>query len=300
MGTMPSHKTMKRTSQKMRANLRKRKSARTRLTAPKKVSRAKQPTSLQLLGKKQQQCAIWTGKSSIEKLSERLRRFLPERESFWEAALKAGMSRQKYEDRLLEQNKIKSRIGGINRGARLVFSAAVWKKPAIGDGDGTAMARGIQWRMAMAWTGLELLRDSLFPKIHNCEADFATEWCELLNLAMIDEEIRVPGGLIRSATIKNHWQEELAILDFLDIREGKPRKALDAWWVRQTPIADYVTALHAARGIRDVTFHGLLAAHRVAKSGLVSANRNEAAPLDRLVEIMVIVALETLKKLLAP
>ena len=92
----------------------------------------------------------------------------------------------------------------------------------------------------------------------------------------------------------------MEILEFLDVRGGKPRRALDAWWVQQNPIGDYVTALHAARAIRDVTSHGLLAAHRVAKFGLVSASRNGAAPLDRLVEVMVIVALETLKKLLAP
>ena len=126
------------------------------------------------------------------------------------------------------------------------------------------------------------------------------EWCQLLGLAELDEEIRVPGGLKRSAKIRNLWQEEVEILEFLDVRGGKPRRALDAWWVKQTPIADHVAALQAARAIRDVTSHGLLSAHRVEKFGLVSANRNgAAAPLDRLIEVIVVVALETLKKLLA-
>ena len=283
----------------MPATLRKRKSPQTRSTAPNKARLANQPTTLQLLGSQQKRFVIWAGKSSIEKLSERLQRFLPERELFWEAALKASMSRQEYEDRLLNQNKIRSRIGGINRGARLVFSAAGWKKPTIGDGDGSAMARGVQWRMTMAWTGLELLCDSLFPRINNCEADILLEWCQLLGLAMIAKEIRVPRGLKRSAKIRNLWREEVEILEFLDVRGGKPRRSLDAWWVKQTPIADYVAALQAARAIRDVTSHGLLSAHRVEKFGLVSANSNGTAPLDRLVEVMVIVALETLKKLLA-
>lgn len=278
----------------------KRKSPLTRFPAPKKTRRAKQPTSLHLLENKQKQCAIWARKSSIEKLSERLQRFLPKSETFWEAVLKAGMSRQEYEDRLLDQSKIKNRFGGINRGARLVFSAAEWKNPTIGDGDGSAMARGVQWRMTMAWTGLELLFDSLLTRVKDCEADIVLEWCQSLGLGMLAEEIAVPGGLKRSAKVRNLWEEEVAIFEFLGVRGGKPRKALDIWWVQQKPIADYVTALHAARAIRDVTAHGLLAAHRVAKFGLVSANRNGAAPLDRLVEVMVIVALETLKKLLAP
>ncbi len=284
----------------MPAKLRKRKSPRTRIKAPEKARRAKQPTPLQRLGSLQKRFVIWAGKSSIEKLSERLRRFLPERELFWEAALKAGESRQEYEARLLNQSKIRSRTSAINRGARLVLSAAGWKKPAIGDGDGSARARGVQWQMTMAWTGLELFCDSLFPRINNCEADNVLEWCQLLGLAELDEEIRVPGGLKRSAKIRNLWQEEVEILEFLDVRGGKPRRALDAWWVKQTPIADHVAALQAARAIRDVTSHGLLSAHRVEKFGLVSANRNgAAAPLDRLIEVIVVVALETLKKLLA-
>jgi len=252
------------------------------------------------LGRLQKWFVIWAGKSSIEKLSERLRRFLPETEFFWEAALKAGVSRREYEARLLNHSKIRSRIGGINRGARLVLSAAGWKKPTIGDGDGCAMARGVQWRTTIARTGLELLCDSLFPRINNCEADIVLEWCQLLGLAVLAEEIRVPGGLKRSAKIRNLWQEEVEILEFLDVRGGKPRRALDAWWVKQTPIADHVAALQAARAIRDVTSHGLLSAHRVEKFGLVSPNRNGvAAPLDRLIEVIVVVALETLKKLLA-
>lgn len=284
----------------MPAKLRKRKSPRTKIRAPQKAKRAKQPTPLQRLGSLQKRFVIWAGKSSIEKLSERLRRFLPERELFWEAALKVGMSRQEYEARLLNQSEIRSRIGGINRGARLVLSAAGWKKPAIGDGDGSSVARGVQWRTTMAWTGLELLCDSLFRRINNCEADVVLEWCQLLGLEKLGEEIRVPGGLRRSAKIRNLWQEEVEILEFLGVRGGKPRRALDAWWVKQTPITDHVAALHAARSIRDVTSHGLLSAHRVEKFGLVSTSRNGAtAPLDRLVEVIVIVALQTLEKLLA-
>lgn len=243
---------------------------------------------------------MWAGNSSKEQLSERLRRFLPEREFFWEAALKADMPRQKYEARLLDQSKIRGRYGGINRGARLIFSAAGWKKPTIGDGGGSAIARGIQWRTTMAWAGFELLRDSLFLRINNCEADIVSEWCHLLALEKLEEEIRAPSGLKRSAKIRNLWQEEVEILEFLDVRGGKPKRALDPWWVKRTPIADHAAALHAAWAIRDLTTHGLLSAHRVEKFGLVSASRSGVpAPLDRLVEVMVFVALQTLEKLLA-
>src|SRR6266446_8596677 len=105
---------MKRTSRKRRASrmptkLRKRKSPRSRIESPEKTRSAKQPATLHLLGRLQKWFVIWAGKSSIEKLSERLRRFLPERELFWEAALKAGESRQEYEARLLNQSKIRSR-----------------------------------------------------------------------------------------------------------------------------------------------------------------------------------------------
>ena len=285
---------------KMPAKLPKRTSQQMRIKAAQKPRRAKQTTTLQRLGGQRTRFVIWAGKSSNEQLSERLRRFLPERELFWETALKVGVTRQEYEARLLNQSKIRSRILAINRGARLVLSAAGWKKPTIGERNSSAIARGVQWQTTMAWTGLELLCDSLFPRINNCEADNVREWCQLLGLDELDEEIKVPNGLKRSAIIRNLWQEEVEILEFLDVRGGKPRRALDTWWVKQTPIADYVTALQAARAIRDVTSHGLLSAHRVGKFGLVSANRNGvAAPLNRLIDVIAIVALETLKKLLA-
>lgn len=201
----------------MPAKLRKRKSSRSKTKATEKARRAKQQTNLQLLGRKQTRLLMWAGNSSKEQLSERLRRFLPEREFFWEAALKADMPRQKYEARLLDQSKIRGRYGGINRGARLIFSAAGWKKPTIGDGGGSAIARGIQWRTTMAWAGFELLRDSLFLRINNCEADIVSEWCHLLALEKLEEEIRAPSGLKRSAKIRNLWQEEVEILEFLDV-----------------------------------------------------------------------------------
>ena len=113
----------------MPTKLRKRKSPRTRTKAPGKARRAKQPTHLQLLGRRQKRFVIWAGKSSVEQLSDRFRRFLPRSELFWEAALKAKMSPGEYEARLLNRNKISSRIGGINRGAWARGAAARLPSP---------------------------------------------------------------------------------------------------------------------------------------------------------------------------
>jgi hypothetical protein len=152
----------------------------------------------------------------------------------------------------------------------------------------------------MAWAGLELIGDSLFPRIENCEVDALSEWCHLLRLEFLPDPIGVPGGVRRAATIRNLWAEDVEILDYVQIRNKKSRRLLDAWWVKQAPIADYCTALQTARAFRDLTAHGLLSANRVEKFGLISRGRNGSVhALDRLVNVTVVVALETLNRLLA-
>jgi hypothetical protein len=291
-----TRKTRRLTAKNISPKRRKRNS---KFARARKAIAEKKRASLQSLGRLQRRFVIWSANSSNEQLSDRLRRFVPESESFWKAVERAGETREGYEAQLLDDSRIRSRIGGVNRGARLVFSAADWRRPIMGYGKGTVIARGVQWRTAIAWAGLELIGNSLFPRINNCEADVFLEWCQLVGHIKLAEEIAVPNGLKRSAKIRNLWREDVEILEFLNVRGGKPKRALDTWWVKQTPISDYATALHAARAIRDITSHGLLSAHRVEKFGLISRwPRGTTSPLDRLTEAIVTIAYQTLKRIL--
>ena len=151
----------------------------------------------------------------------------------------------------------------------------------------------------MAWTGCELVCDSLFPRINNFEGNVVSEWCQILGLDEMDIMIPVPRGLIRSANTRNLWKEEIEILDFLGVRGGRPKTILNEWWINQKPILTYGSALQVTRALRDVTSHGLLSANRVEKFGLSTIGRGESySILDRLVGVTVDVTVATMRRLL--
>lgn len=91
--------------------------------------------------------------SHPEIFSKGLHKFVPDNPEFWQALENAGSSREKYLCKLLDAGGLTKRAGGINRGARLLFSAAAWSNPAAGPKEKASLPRGKQWRTAMAWTG---------------------------------------------------------------------------------------------------------------------------------------------------
>jgi hypothetical protein len=254
-----------------------------------------------LLNRSQRRLAAWASHSSDAQLSKRLLRFVPTNEAFSQLLTKAGTSRAEYVRLLLEPRTVRSRISAVNRGACLVFNAATWTKPIVGRSKPLAAVRGMQWRTTMAWIGLELMLDAVFPKMKKLEADAAWELCQTLNLGHIDDPIPVPDPIKRSRSPRNLWEEEVSILDYLRVRGGKPRKTLDNWWINRVPIEDYPTALQAARAIRDVTAHGLLSARTAQKIGLNPRSRSgKPNPLAQLVSVTTTVAIAILDHILKP
>jgi hypothetical protein len=251
------------------------------------------------LGALQKQFVISIPSKDHRTFVERMERFVPENPNYWVSVEKAKSSREKYVAGLFDPDRLTKRVAAINRGARLVFSAASWNNPTAGPKENISMARGQQWRMAMAWTGCELLCDSLFPRIKDFDGDVISEWCRILGLDQMNEMIPVPRGLMRSDKTRSLWKEEVAILDFLGVRGGRPRTILNGWWINKNPILTYGSALHATRGLRDVTMHGLMSANRVEKFGLSTVGREEEfSILDRLVGVTVDVTVATMRRLL--
>lgn len=227
-----------------------------------------------------------------------LRRFIPENTEFWNSLNASGKSREDYENKLLDPKTIATRAAAINRGARLVYSAASWDRPSVGPKEKASASRGQQWRAAMAWVGAELLFDSLFPRGYGSAAEAISEWCRLLGCGDLESAIAVPGGFRNSTTVRGLWQEELEILDFLGIRDGKPRTILNNWWGHRKPVGTYVDAMMVARSLRDITLHGLMSANRVQRFGLSKLDAKTGLSIfDRLVDTIlrvVVLSLETL------
>lgn len=150
-------------------------------------------------------------------------------------------------------------IQGVGRGYTLIRNAEKWSAAQAGAGsDKCRFARGQQWRLAMAYAGLEILAKSL-------QGNFATQGgpsvSNLLSFLRDHgiEEIPLPVG---KAPPKGKSSEEL--LDFL--RTHKQDRAVMEQWLgthssgQKTSMCSRKDALQLARVIRNLTAHGILSA----------------------------------------
>jgi hypothetical protein len=245
----------------------------------------------------QKRLVISVSASSAEKCQSVIEGFLPVTNEYWEHLEQAKCPRDKYITSLLNLEKVPRRIEGLNRGARLVYSAASWRNPKVGPRETSAAARGLQWKTTMAWSGCELMIQSILPRYSDFNGDPVAELCHILDLDLLASPIRVPSVLQRSTAIRDLWKDEQNLFEFLGVRGGKPRSILTDWWINGNPLTKYCTALHAVRAIRDITAHGLLSANRINKFGLANPNRSGDPPiLDELIAVVIKVAVSVLNR----
>jgi hypothetical protein len=150
-------------------------------------------------------------------------------------------------------------IQGVGRGYTLIRNAEKWSAAQAGAvSDKCRFARGQQWRLAMAYAGLEILAKSL-------QGNFATQGGPgVYNLPSLlrdhgIEEIPLPLG---KAPPKGKSSEEL--LDFLRTQK-QDRNVMDQWLSsngsgQKTCMWPRKDALQLARVVRNLTAHGILSA----------------------------------------
>lgn len=150
-------------------------------------------------------------------------------------------------------------IQGVGRGYTLIRNAEKWSTAQAGAGsEKCRFARGQQWRLAMAYAGLEILAKSL-------QGNFVTQGgpgvSNLLSLLRDHgiEEVPLPVG---KAPPKGKSSEEL--LDFL--RTHKQDRIVMEQWLgthslgQTTSIWPRKDVFQLARVIRNLTAHGILSA----------------------------------------
>ncbi len=103
-----------------------------RVSKPIKRKRPVKNPDIAQLGSLQKQFVIAIPSRNPKSFIDRLEKFIPENPSYWESVEEAKCSREKYVSKLLDPGQLTKRVAAINRGARLVFSAASWSKPTAG------------------------------------------------------------------------------------------------------------------------------------------------------------------------
>ena len=156
-----------------------------------------------------------------------------------------------------------AKVLGIIRGHEMVAQAKLWAEPSIGPGK-TAPARGRQWRLVMAYGGLELLIKSLSgTKGNGLDEKILENLFGKLSLPTF-EPLEPPA--IDKSSLKEWIEEEDAsdVLDFLKMENGD-RRRFDAWLTRQGAVATWGDGVLLAKALRSATAHGALSPTKITE-----------------------------------
>ncbi len=189
-------------------------------------------------------------------------------------------------------------LSGLARGKPLVEAAVRWAEPAVGQRSAssatdTDRARGDQWRLVLAYGGLETVAKALMGALRGARLDAAT-------LGRFVERARpMPFAGLASPRVKETDLEDVfrapltdashPLLNFLDLSWPATR-SLYRWLVEGRHVQTWKGALSLARALRDATAHGALSASRARQWKL----RPALAQLTENIGQLVAAALEEL------
>lgn len=165
-------------------------------------------------------------------------------------------------------------IQALSRGFYLIKSALEWQEPAAGHNsieelNDTHRARGIQWRLVMAYGGFETITKTLLinEKYLTPETikDF-THKCYLPDYSSLHPPAATRVNLEKWLN-KPSCEKKSAIADFLSLENGD-KTIIEEWIVKSTPVSTWVDAVKLAKAIRNATAHGALSASKVKQWGL--------------------------------
>ena len=168
-----------------------------------------------------------------------------------------------------EQNESADRasrlILAVDRSKSLLESALSWDDASVGaNGTQTDQDRGTQWRLVMAWCGLEELIDSIMEKRTWGTIDLFVGSCNL------DPMLEFASPRSTKKLVK--WREEshLDILSFLDSR-GQGKNIIERWLVKGQNLKSKADILVLAQALRHATAHGTLSATKIREWGMREA-----------------------------
>jgi hypothetical protein len=146
----------------------------------------------------------------------------------------------------------------ITAGGYLVGSALDWKKPMLGNGSSVAETRGTQWRLTVAWAGLETL---IAPTIGGLQCKHLQH---LATLTIPQKEVpplSAPSGSMRRLREAREWPQtgsKPAMLEYIGAGSGFAAEMLKRWLYEGKPLVLAHEQLGLAQALRHATAHGAL------------------------------------------
>lgn len=182
----------------------------------------------------------------------------------------------------LTEAQTRHAIGKMLRGATLMKHALEWRNPSVGTGEKSALVRGLQWRLVMAYSGYEQIEDALFgEKCH-------TNPTRKKVLSSIRLQHRLPGPVLSQREMDRIERRKTAadeLCDFLGVRM-QVRHRFTSWLLGHSleDECDTTRSIFIIGQLRNLVAHGALSADRTAKLGLVSCFEAGPVVLDEIIK----------------
>ncbi|MBW4629852.1 MAG: hypothetical protein KME49_31165 [Brasilonema octagenarum HA4186-MV1] len=165
-------------------------------------------------------------------------------------------------------------IQALSRGFYLIKSALEWYEPAVGHKSTDQLndihkARGIQWRLVMAYNGFEMITNTLLINEKYLTPETIksfTNKCHLPDYSSLNPPVATRVNLEKWLN-KPSLEKKSALADFLSVGNGD-KTIIEEWIVKSTPVSTWVDAVRLTKAIRNATAHGALSPSKVNQWGL--------------------------------
>jgi hypothetical protein len=178
------------------------------------------------------------------------------------------------------------------KGKELIETALKWEDAIVGGrGTDTDRHRGAQWRLVIAWSGLENVIKAACnsKKTYRRHVEQFLQPCELSAYQPLNPPSR------RRANLE-HWivraqgGQSSEIHRFLGLTGEDVVQVIQAWLVAGAPVGSWLDAMVLAKAFRHVSAHGALSATKIGQWGLRRA-------FDRLIVEIGLVAASAFRRI---
>jgi hypothetical protein len=150
----------------------------------------------------------------------------------------------------------------IDRSKALIESALSWEDAAVGaKGTPTDRDRGAQWRLAIAWCGLEVMIAGIMNDMRISAIEKFLAGCNMDKMAPLE------APKVRKTLKEWRASEHRSTVAFLDARSSG-KDIFDRWLEKGQRITTRVDAMALAQALRHATAHGALSATKLKEWGM--------------------------------
>jgi hypothetical protein len=167
----------------------------------------------------------------------------------------------------------------ITAGGYLLGSALDWRKPQLGNGSKTSKIRGDQWRLTVAWAGLETL---IKPTIGGLQFKHLQHLASIAFPERSVAELPAPSNRMVRLLEARQWPQtgsRPAMLEYIGGGSGYSGDMMKRWLYEGKPLTHAYEQLAIAQALRHATAHGALSSTGLTGWGI----RPSLAPLTALI-----------------